>query len=87
MSTRFLSLTWTTAVVAGLCALPAHGDDVSRLPSSAAQAYRLIVPAETETKWLRIPWMRDLAAAVEQAKQEKRPLLVWVSGDEPLERC
>jgi hypothetical protein len=31
--------------------------------------------------------MQDLDVAVKQAKKEKRPLFIWVAGDEPLERC
>jgi hypothetical protein len=70
-----------------LMAAPALADDVERLPEWHAQAYPLIRPAAKEVRWKKIPWVTDLAAAVETAKQEKRPLLVWTSGDDPLERC
>jgi hypothetical protein len=76
------------AVVVVLLGLAAtRGDDVDRLPSWEARAYRLIVPAEGELKWRQIGWTRDLAGAVKQARKEKRPLLIWASGDDPLERC
>jgi hypothetical protein len=31
--------------------------------------------------------MLDLEEAIKVAKKEKRPLLVWVAGDDPLGRC
>ncbi len=43
-------------------------------------------PAEL-VKWQRIPWLTDLSEAVRTARAEKRPLLIWASGDDPLERC
>jgi hypothetical protein len=85
MSTRFLSL--ACLAVAGLYASTARGDDRARLPAWEASACKLIVLDERETKWQQIPWTRDLEKAVKQAREEKRPLLLWVTGDEPLERC
>jgi hypothetical protein len=38
-------------------------------------------------RWQQIPWVLDLKEALHIARQEKRPLLLWVSGDDPLERC
>ncbi len=46
-----------------------------------------IKPRADEVRWLQIPWMLDLNEAVKVSKAENRPLLIWVSGDEPLERC
>ena len=40
-----------------------------------------------ELKWQQIPWLVDLPEAIRQAKAESRPILLWVSGDDPLERC
>jgi hypothetical protein len=63
-------------------------DDVSRLPKDAAQFYKYIKePLPGELKWQEIPWMLDLKEAIRVAKAEKRPLLLWVSGDDPLEKC
>jgi hypothetical protein len=40
------------------------------------------------TKWRdAIPWILDLEEGVRLARAEKRPVLIWVSGDDPLERC
>jgi hypothetical protein len=64
-------------------------DDVSRLPSEAARMYAYV----TRTFWPRelayreIPWLVDLNDGMRVAREENRPLLLWTSGDEPLDRC
>jgi len=63
-------------------------EDVARLPASAAQLYADTTLFPQPTKWRdAIPWMLDLQAGIQQAKEEKRLLLIWTSGDDPLERC
>ncbi len=47
----------------------------------------VIKPAEKELAWLQIPWVLDLKAAQKTAQAEGRPILLWVTGDDPLERC
>ena len=66
---------------------PLSAADLDRLAPTDRRYYEAIKPIESEVRWRQIPWMQDLSAAVEQAKKEKRPVLIWVSGDEPLERC
>lgn len=66
----------TLASLAGL----ARGDE---LVDRAA----VIKPTSRELTWLKIPWVLDLKAAQETAKAESRPVFVWVTGDDPLERC
>jgi hypothetical protein len=44
-------------------------------------------PTPELLRWRQIPWMTDLVAAQRTAKQEKRLLLIWASGDEPFGRC
>jgi hypothetical protein len=62
--------------------------DVTRLPTAAALMYKHIkTPVSNELNWQRIPWLLDLSEAIRQAKAEDRPILLWASGDEPLERC
>jgi hypothetical protein len=65
----------------------ARGGDVDRLAPIDVLYYRSVKPTEAETRWQQIPWMQDLAAAVKVAKKEKRPLFLWSSGDQPLDRC
>ena len=72
-------------LLAGAAARTAPGPD----GDAAALARRLEAikqPAEL-TKWQRIPWLTDLGEAVRVAREEKRPLFLWASGDDPLERC
>jgi hypothetical protein len=46
-----------------------------------------IKPTATELTWLRVPWVLNLAEAQKTAREEKRPIFLWVAGDDPLERC
>lgn len=61
--------------------------DVDYLPADSAQAYRVIRPTARDLAWQRVAWETELALAVKRAQEEKRPLLLWVAGDPPLERC
>lgn len=61
--------------------------DVTRLPRDVAQLYADTKLFPREPKWQRIPWLVDLNEGIKLAKEEKRPLLLWTSGDDPLERC
>ena len=66
----------------------AKTSDVERLPPDAARVYAAIKTAHPgEFKWQQIPWLLDLEEGLRLAKKENRPLLLFVSGDEPLERC
>ena len=47
----------------------------------------IVRPAADELKWQRIPWMQDLAEGQGLAREEQRPIFLWVTGDDPLERC
>ncbi len=61
--------------------------DVARLPKEAAQLHAATMVFPQSTRWLDVPWLVDLNEAIRTAKSEKRPVLIWVSGDDPLERC
>ena len=62
-------------------------EDVRRLPSAAAQLYADTTLFPQPMKYQQVPWLLDLEASIRLAKQEKRPVLIWTSGDDPLERC
>ena len=47
----------------------------------------VIKPAPEELRWQQIPWLTDLAEGQQLAKAERRPIFLWVTGDDPLERC
>lgn len=54
-----------------------------------AEPYR---PAARDLVWRGIPWEIDPAPALKAAKDENRPLFVWLAGGRkrdgsPLERC
>ena len=62
-------------------------EDVSRLPAGAAQLYADVTIFPRAMKYREIPWLLSLEEGIRVAKQERRPLLIWTSGDDPLERC
>jgi hypothetical protein len=64
---------------------PGHRTDPtwSQLVERAA----VVKPTAKELAWLNIPWVLDLKAAQTIAKAEGRPIFLWVTGDDPLERC
>jgi hypothetical protein len=63
-------------------------EDVARLPAPMAQLYADTTLFPQPTKWRdAIPWVLDLEVGIRLARAEKRPVLIWVSGDDPLERC
>lgn len=61
--------------------------DVARLPKAAAKLYADTTLFPRPTKWLTVPWLLDLNEGIRVATAEHRPVLLWVSGDDPLERC
>jgi hypothetical protein len=64
---------------------PEHsGDKAQKELFRRVEALR---PAPELLRWRQIPWMTDLVAAQRTAKEEKRLLLIWASGDEPFGRC
>ncbi len=67
------------------CLAPAQGP--GRLPPWEAKAFHLLHPPAGGMKYRQVPWHTDLAPALKEAKEEKRPLFLWVAGDPPLERC
>jgi hypothetical protein len=61
---------------------------LDRLPVDASRMYNFVKsPHPNELRWQQIPWLTDLEEAIRQAKAEKRPLVLFVSGDDPLEKC
>ena len=61
--------------------------DINRLSPDAARLYAEATLIPRALKYQEIPWLLDLQEGIRQAKKEKRPLLIWTSGDDPLERC
>lgn len=91
-----MQVTWKRAMVALAPLLVATSSAVAeernpgadRLPADAGRMYGFVKsPHPGELKWQQIPWLTDLGEAIRQAKEEKRPLVLFVSGDDPLEKC
>jgi hypothetical protein len=61
--------------------------DVAALPRAAAHLYADTTLFPRPARWLTVPWLLDLNEGLRTARAEKRPVLLWVSGDDPLERC
>jgi hypothetical protein len=62
--------------------------DLARLSPEAARMYACVKKTRPgELRWQQIPWLTDLREGMRRAAAEQRPLLLFVSGDEPLERC
>jgi hypothetical protein len=67
---------------------PAREVGAALLSPRAALFHEYVTrPRGEPFKWQRIPWLVDLPAAIRQAKAEDRPILMWVAGDSPLQRC
>ena len=81
MKTLFIS---TTLIVAGSILFGAEPRPSD--PALAKQA-AAIKPAPEELRWQQIPWVTDLAEGQRLAQAERRPIFLWVTGDDPLERC
>ena len=76
------------AVAAGADGPGANSPGVDRLPADAARMYGFVKsPHPGELRWQQSPWLTDLREAIKLAKEEKRPLVLFVSGDDPLEKC
>jgi hypothetical protein len=96
MNLRTRIATLSALALASFVAAPARADvrpvsaqaDVARLPAASARLYADTTLFPQPTKWRDgIPWVLDLDAGIRLARDEKRPLLIWTSGDDPLERC
>src|SRR5262249_10602672 len=46
-----------------------------------------IKPVARELGWQQIQWVLDLTEGHRLAQAERRPIFLWVAGDDPLERC
>jgi hypothetical protein len=63
------------------------GAEPRRADQELAKRAATIEPAPDEVRWQQIPWVTDLAEGQRLAQSERRPIFLWVTGDDPLERC
>jgi hypothetical protein len=62
-------------------------DNPQQVDQGLAKRAAAIKPVAEELCWQQIPWIIDLAEGQRLAKAEGRPIFLWVTGDDPLERC
>ena len=79
-SRRSILASLSAALTLGISAAFAQVDDLTRRAA-------IIKPAAAELKWQQIPWLLDLTGGLRVAREERRPIFLWVTGDDPLERC
>jgi hypothetical protein len=51
------------------------------------QRARAIKSPASQRGWEKIPWQTDLTEGLRIAREESRPIFLWATGDDPLERC
>lgn len=61
----------------------AQRDKTESLDDLAAR----IKPKPAEETWKMIPWRTSLVEGQKLARELNRPMFVWISSEEPLERC
>jgi hypothetical protein len=66
---------------------PAEAKKDYPTPEELARRAAAIKPVAKELRWQQIPWVLDLAEGQRLAQAERRPIFLWVTGDDPLERC
>jgi len=74
----------TTLLVAGGVLL---AGDPRPTEQTLARRAAAIKPTAEELHWQQVPWVTDLAEGQRLAQAERRPIFLWVTGDDPLERC
>jgi hypothetical protein len=74
--------------LAGLFTLvAAAGDPTSAERDALYRMAKLVRLDESVMRWREIPWYTDAIAGLKAARTEKRPVLLFVTGDDPLGRC
>jgi hypothetical protein len=55
--------------------------------SNVVGRVQAIKPTPEMLPWKGIPWAKDLPEGIKLMREEKRPMFMWASDDEPLDRC
>lgn len=77
-----------TLGLAGLVALTAAaGDPTTAERDALYRMAKLVRLDESVMRWREIPWYTDAIEGLKAARDEKRPVLLFVTGDDPLGRC
>ncbi len=70
-----------------LTAFATAGDPLVSEAKALKDMAKLIRQDESQLRWRDIPWYTDAVDGLKAARAEKRPVLLWVTGDDPLGRC
>jgi hypothetical protein len=81
----FRRCTWLGGL--GLALAAACAVHAASTPAELARRAAVIEPAPEEMRWQQIPWVSSLVEARQAARQEGRPVFLWVTSDPPLDRC
>ena len=76
--------------IAGLLTLSAAtfgGDPITAEIKALEAMAKLVRQDSAVLRWREIPWYTDVNEGIKAAQDEKRPLLLWTTGDDPLGRC
>ena len=86
----FIALALTVGMSSPVAAqnkAPAFRSDRGRMPGELAALSDVLKPRADEVQWKQIPWLVDLAEGIKLAREEKRPVFLFMCIDEPLDRC
>jgi hypothetical protein len=78
---------YTTCLLVLAAGTLAHAQPVNVNPATVLKQMDALRPGAHLLKWQQIPWTTDLKQGLEMARKENRPLLLWGSDDDPLDRC
>jgi hypothetical protein len=65
----------------------AAGDPITAESQALYGMAKLVRLDESVMRWRDIPWYTDAIEGLKTAREEKRPVLLFVTGDDPLGRC
>ena len=51
------------------------------------QLVQSVLPSAGEQPWMQVRWRKDINQACVEAKAQGKPILVWLSGGDPLGVC
>ena len=77
----------TTVILLALTPLAFSGDETNPAPTltqeNLNQWVRFLRPNDQELLWQQVRWHKDYETAVKEARQLKRPILLWAMNGHP----
>ncbi len=82
---RSKAFLWTALLSGAFAATPSRITAHEELAAESYERLRdFIVPSADELAWREIPWRPTFAAAVREAAETDRPILLWAMNGHPL---